>query len=82
MPILVPMDIKVYTTPTCAWSQKAKDWFKKKRLMIQEVDIVEMEKEREEMLQRTGQLAVPVIVVEGKFIVGFQEELLEKALGK
>ncbi len=76
------MDIKVYMTPTCTWCQKTREWFKKKKIPVQEVDIVELEKEREEMLWKTGQLAVPVIEIDGQTIVGFQEEKLEKMVGK
>ncbi len=76
------MDIKVYMTPTCTWCQKLKEWLKKKKVSFQEIDTFEYDKEREEMIEKSGQMAVPVIDIDGQIIVGFFEEKLEKALAK
>lgn len=78
------MQIKIYTTPTCPWCQKLKDWLKKKKHPFEEINVVEKENEklREEMIDKTNQMAVPVTEIDGEFIVGFDEKKLEEAIKK
>ena len=76
------MEIKIYTTPTCSWCKKLKEWLKKKRCSFQELDVSEVDKYRDELITKSGQVAVPVIDIDGLIIVGFQEEALENALLK
>ena len=70
-------NVKVYSTPSCPWCIKAKEWLKSKKVKFTEVDVAEDEKGREEMIEKSGQMGVPVIVVEkdGKetIIVGFDQ---------
>ena len=76
------MEIKIYTTPTCKWCQKLKDWLKSKKIKYEERDISESQNKtfRDELIQKSGQLAVPVIDIDGKILIGFDEKELEKAL--
>ena len=74
------MDIKLYLTPTDPWCKKAKEWLKKKKLSFEERDVEESDKFRDEMLEKSGQLAIPLIDFDGKIIIGFQEKALEEAL--
>ena len=74
------MDIKIYITPTCAWCKKLKEWLKKKKVAFQEIDIIESDSARDEVIQKSGQIAVPVIDIDGQIIVGFDEEKLEKLI--
>ena len=76
------MDIKIYSTPTCPWCRKAKEWLKKKRIPFQDFDVVEDEKAREEMINKSGQMAVPVLDIDGEIMVGFQEARLEELTKK
>ena len=75
------MEIKLYTTPTCTWCKKLKEWLKKKKVSYQEIDVVENDREREEMIEKSGQMSVPVIDIDGTIIVGFDEKKLEEKLG-
>lgn len=78
------MKIKIYTTPTCSWCKKLKEWLKKKKLPYEDCDISESQNKtfRDELLDKSGQLAVPMIDIDGKIIVGFDEKLLGKLTGK
>ncbi len=76
------MEIKIYTTPACSWCQKAKDWLKKNKCSFQELDTYESSTYRDEVLEKSGQMALPVFDIEGTIIVGFQEEELKKVLVK
>ena len=72
----------MYTAPTSTWCAQLKVWLKKKKVSYVELDTYESETARDELLEHTGQLAVPVIVVDGKYIVGFHDHKLEEALKK
>jgi len=76
------MNIQIYTTPTCSWCQKLKEWLKKKNVAFIEHDITESDKARDEALDKSSQLGVPVIDIDGRIIVGFNEKELEEALIK
>ena len=75
------MDVKIYTTPTCAFCHAAKEFFREKNVEFKELDVASDEKARDEMIKKTGQLGVPVIEVNGKFIVGFHRSKLAELLG-
>ena len=74
-------NVLIYTTPTCVYCKMAKEFFKKNNVSYQEFNVAEDEKAREEMVHKSGQLGVPVIEIDGKIIVGFDESGLRKALG-
>ena len=72
--------ITVYGTPTCPWCKKTKEYFKKKKIEFRDVDITEEDKDREEMIDKSGQMGVPVIDIDGTILVGFNPKEIEKAL--
>lgn len=76
------MEVIIYTTPTCAWCKKLKEWLKKKKVSYQEHDVVESDDAREIMIDKSGQMAVPVIEMAGEIIVGFDEARMEEILKK
>lgn len=76
------MEIKVYFTPTCTWCTQLKTWLKKKRVPFEAIDIIESDTARDEVIEKTGQLSVPVTEIDGQIIVGFDEAALEKAIAK
>ena len=74
------MTVQIYTTPTCSWCEKLRTWLKKKNISFIEHDITESDKARDEALEKSSQLGVPVIDVDGKIITGFHEKELESVL--
>lgn len=78
------MDMKkvvIYTTPTCTYCKLAKQFFRENNIEYQEYDVATDIPKRNEMIERSGQMGVPVIDIEGKLIVGFDEMALRAALG-
>ena len=73
--------IKIYSTPTCVYCKMAKEYFKKNNFPYSELNVAEDDAAREEMIQKSGQLGVPVIDIDGKIFVGFDQKGLAKALG-
>lgn len=71
----------IYTTLTCPFCKMAKEYFKQNGIEYEEKDVTNDVALQQEMIQKSGQLAVPVIEIGGKIIVGFQKEAIAKALG-
>ncbi len=74
------MTVKIYTTPTCPWCKKAKEFLKQKKIKFTELDVSSNEKARDEMVKKSKQMGVPVIDIDGKIIIGFDQGAIEKAL--
>lgn len=75
--------ITIYTTVTCMYCKMAKEFFREHNLAYEEKDVGQDAVAREEMLTVSGQMGVPVIVVEGEKdpIVGFNKPRLIEVLG-
>ena len=74
------MAIVLYSTPTCTYCHKAKQWFRENRVPFTEYDISKDQRRADEMVKKTGQMGVPVIDIHGKVIVGFNQPEITKAL--
>jgi len=70
--------IKIYTTPTCPFCQLAKQYFKEKGFEFEEVDVSRDEAAAMEMIQKSGQMGVPVIEIDGKIVIGFDKERIDE----
>lgn len=74
------MKIKVYSTPTCFWCSKLKEWLKQNKIEFEEIDVSEDAKAAQEMIEKSGQMGVPVTEIDGKIVVGFDVNALKKLL--
>jgi len=74
------MKVKVYSTKTCPWCHKVKDFLKDKGIKFDDIDVGADPKAANEMVEKSGQMGVPVTDIDGKVIVGFDKEAIEKAL--
>ncbi len=74
-------EVKIYTTPPCVYCKMAKAFFQENEVKYQEVDVASDTKARTEMIQKSGQIGVPVIDVGGKIVVGFDKGRLSELLG-
>ena len=70
----------IYTTPTCVYCKMAKEYFAKHNVAYEEKDVAADALARDEMVQKSGQLGVPVIDIDGKIVVGFDEPALKELL--
>ncbi len=78
------MEVKIYTIPTCPWCAKGKEWLKKKKIPFQDCNVAESQNSqfRDELLDKSGQISVPVFDFDGIIVIGFNEPKLEEALAK
>lgn len=74
------MSIKVYSTPTCPWCTITKDYLRSKNFSFEDVDVSKNRKAAMEMIKKSGQRGVPVIDINGKIIVGFDQATIDKLL--
>lgn len=73
-------EIEVFSTPSCPYCTKLKNWLEEEGYEFQEYDVSENKEKAREMMQRTGRKGVPQTFVGDKEIVGFQPDEIRKAI--
>jgi len=73
--------VKIYSTPTCPWCMRAKQFLKENNIDFVDYDVSLDQEALEEMIRISGQMGVPVLDIEGEIIVGFDKERIKEALG-
>ena len=73
--------VTIYSTPTCHFCGAAKEFFKANNIAYTEHDVGSDIEQRKAMIEKSGQMGVPVITVGDKLVVGFDEEELRSLLG-
>lgn len=73
-------NVTVYSTPTCPWCHVAKDFLKKNNIPFKDVDVSVDRAAAQDMVKKSGQMGVPVVEIDGKMIVGFDEAAIRAAL--
>ena len=66
-------NITIYSTPTCHYCQMAKEYMKTHGISYTEYNVASDLEKRKEMIDKSGQMGVPVIDIDGKITVGFDE---------
>ncbi len=74
------MEVKIYTTPTCGYCHQARSYLGQLGVKYTEYDVSLDEKAAEEMVRASGQMGVPVIVIDGEVVVGFDRGRLQALL--
>jgi glutaredoxin 3 len=74
------MDVKIYTTPTCGYCQQAKSFLSELGVSYQEYDVSRDRAAAEEMVKLTGQMGVPVIVINNEPVIGFDRNRIRELL--
>ena len=73
--------VKVYSTPTCPWCKKAKQFLDSHGIKYQDLNVAEDKAARDEMINSSHQMAVPTIFIDGEFVIGYNEAALKEKLG-
>ncbi len=74
------MAIALYSTPSCGFCTKAKAFFRERHIPFTEYNVAADQRKAEEMMRKSGQMGVPVIDINGRIIVGFNQPEIERAL--
>lgn len=73
--------VTIYSTDTCHFCNLAKEFFKEKSIKYEEFNVGTDLAKRKEMVEKSGQMGVPVIDIGGEVVVGFDEEQVASLLG-
>lgn len=73
--------ITIYTTPSCIYCKMTKGFFKQNNVAYEEKDVAADASAREEMINKSHQMGVPVIDIDGQILVGFDKQKLAELTG-
>ena len=73
--------VAIYTTPTCTYCKAAKELFNEHNVKYDEYNVASDIEKRKEMIDKSGQLGVPVITVDDDVMVGYDHDTLLESLG-
>ena len=73
--------VTIYSTPTCHFCQLSKDFFKANNIPFSDYNVSTDLQKRQEMIDKSGQMGVPVIYVNDEMVIGFDKEKLSSLLG-
>lgn len=73
--------VTIYSTPTCHFCHMAKDYFKENNIAYTEHNVAADLEKRKEMMEKSGQLGVPVIIIGDELTVGFNKPKVAEMLG-
>ena len=74
-------EVTIYTTPTCGYCKMAKEFFTANNVEYKEYNVGTDLEKRKEMIEKSGQMGVPVIIVGDDMTVGFDKSRLSSLLG-
>ncbi|HWH16150.1 MAG TPA: glutaredoxin domain-containing protein [Candidatus Paceibacterota bacterium] len=73
--------VTIYTTPTCHFCQMSKEYFKEHNVTYTEHNVATDMEKRQEMIEKSGQMGVPVVFIGDEMIVGFDKRRFDELLG-
>ncbi len=71
----------VFSTPTCSYCRKAKQYLRKKQVPFRDVDVSRDQSAARDMVRRSGQQGVPQLRIGNKIVVGFDRPKIDRLLG-
>ena len=74
------MKVTIYSMPTCPYCIRTKGYLKEKNIEFEDIDVSASQEKAQEMIEKSGQMSVPVIFADGKMIIGFDREKIDEAL--
>ena len=74
------LKIRVFSTPACPYCVTLKNFLEEKGFKYENIDVSNDQKAAKEMIEKTGQMGVPVVEINGEIIIGFDREKISKLL--
>ncbi len=72
--------VKIYSTPTCVYCYSLKEFLKENNIEFEDIDVSQNEQAAREMIEKSNQMGVPVVDIDGEIVVGFDREKIMKLL--
>ena len=73
--------VKIYSTPSCPYCLRAKQFLKEHDVAFEDYDVSADEGKANEMTEKSGQMGVPVLDIDGEIVIGFDADAISRALG-
>lgn len=73
--------VVVFTSPGCSWCRRVKQYLRDNHISFKEIDISRNVQAARDIMNRTGQAGVPVVLIDNRPIVGFNKPIIDKCLG-
>ena len=73
--------VTIYSTPTCPYCKQLKSYLSEKGVTFEDIDVAADQEKAKEMVEKSGQMGVPVTDIGGEIIIGFDKEKVDAALG-
>ncbi len=74
-------EVTIYSTPSCHFCHMAKEFFKEQGVAYTEHDVAADQEQRKQMIDKSGQMGVPVIIIGNDLIIGFNKPKIVELLG-
>lgn len=74
------MKVRVFSTSFCPYCKMAKEFLKEKKIPFEDVNVQEDQKAAKEMIEKSGQVGVPVIEIDGQMVIGFNVNKIKELL--
>ncbi len=74
-------NVKIYGTPACPFCVRAKEFLRNNNIDFEDIDISANQEKVQELIQKSGQMGVPVLDIDGSIVVGFDKGKITKLLG-
>jgi glutaredoxin-like YruB-family protein len=75
------MKVEVYSTPTCMYCNLLKDFLKEKNVEFTEINVADDEEKRTYIVEKSGQMGVPVTLIGEEVVIGFNKDKISELLG-
>ncbi len=72
--------VKLFSTPACVYCVTLKEFLKENNIDFEEIDVSKDEKLKEEIIEKSGQIGVPVLEIDGQIVAGFDKKKICKLL--
>ncbi len=73
--------VTIYSTPTCTYCNAAKEFFTANNVPFENIDVSTDVASRQTMVEKSGQMGVPVIFIDEDMVIGFDKPQLSQLLG-
>ncbi len=74
-------EVVVFSTPTCPWCKKTKEYLKSRGIKFKDVNVASDQAMAQKMVQRSGEMGVPQLWINGQVVVGFNKPRIDTLLG-
>jgi len=75
-------EVKIYSTPSCPYCKMAKDYLNSKGITYRDIDVSGNQDAAQEMVLLSGQMGVPVLVINGEVVLGFDRTKIDSLIGQ